>query len=171
MGGIFGFLLSPLLLILEVIFAVKYWSIVLYEMITNDRIFDFLDKNDFSLQRTRFRLVKKDFIRPDHPLYTYSNDTVTTMTKIKETVTKDYVQGLTKIIDESSKFDIQNYISIIADAYVKMYRFNGDIYFYKIYEVYIQYWRLKIIERYFINTFIITIAVVLFLLIYFTLLK
>jgi hypothetical protein len=164
MSGIVGFAFSPILLILESIYFIKYWNIIKRELITKDKIFKFLDENGFGY--INMRLVKKDIISPDHPLYTTSNDVNVTLEKLKNVIQKDFIQSLSKLIEENSKYDIMNYINVTVRTYIKMYRATEETYFFKLYTVYIQYWRYVIIVRYLKFTIILVLISLSFLAMY-----
>jgi hypothetical protein len=150
LGGVVGFILSPILFTLELIAYLKLWKLIRIELITNDKIFEFFDKNNFAYKGfIIYRFVKKDVINPEHPLYSFSNDVNVTLEKLKEAIKKDYSVSLTHLIEQHSSFDVSDYLNITVKTFLKMYTLNGNTFFFKIYTVYIQYWRYVIIRRYF----------------------
>lgn len=134
-GKWFRILLAPIWLILEYICYVKYWKrIIIPELITNDKIFEFLDKNEF--EYTKDKLIKKDLIDEIESFNGKDLDT------IKYEVQKEYTEHLINLISKNCSTNIEEYLSLIVNTDLEVIAVASEYYRVGIYKVIIQYCRL-----------------------------
>lgn len=138
-GKFFKIFLAPIWFIQEWLCFKKYWKIILGELIENDPIFEFLDRNEFGLEKNR--IVKKDLIETHEFLHGRKLD------ECKEIIKKEYVSELSNIIKSNCNINIEEIISLIVNTDIKITKQNGEVYRNAIYEVSIQYCRLWWLEK------------------------
>lgn len=127
-------LFSPVFLILEIITFRYYWNkIIIPELITNDKIFDFLDKNEFGFKRGR--IIKKDLF-DDNEFYDSLN-----LDEAKAKIKSEFVETITNLLSTETNIDIENYLTMIVLTDLKITKNQGEIYRNKVYTVYIQFCR------------------------------
>lgn len=133
-GKFFKIFLAPIWLLLEYICYQKYWkNIILLEFITNDKLFEFLDNNEFGYKKGRF--VKKDLIDDNEYLSGRKLD------DCKHIIKREFIETLTDLINTECTTNIEDYISLIVSTDIKISKVDDEVFQAKIYEVYIQFCR------------------------------
>ena len=133
-------LFSPIFMLLEFMTYRYFWKkIILPELITKDDIFKFLDKNEFGFHRGR--LIKKDIL-DDNEFYDSLD-----LEQAKEAIKKEFVSGLTDLINAHSTFDIEEYLVLIVTTELKLTHNKGEVYRNKLYTVTIQYCRYYYLQK------------------------
>lgn len=138
-GKFYKILLAPIWLIQEYICFKKYWKIILAELIENDSIFEFLDRNDFGLENNR--LIKKE------PIDSHEFLKGRKLEECKEIIKKEYISVLFDLISKNCNINIEEFVSLIVNTDIKIIKDNGNYYRHGIYEVIIQYCRLWWYEK------------------------
>jgi hypothetical protein len=130
-------LFLPIKLLLEYICWYKIWKkTILVELIENDKIFEFLNKNEFAYKFGR--LQKYDVIPEDNEFYSM----IKNLTDLKSVIKQEYVDNIVELVERFSNFDIQNYITVFVEVKMLSIKDNeGNTIFKRIYGVAIQYWR------------------------------
>ncbi len=137
---IMSFWFAPIFLLFEYIVYKYWWKIILTELITSkDDIINFLNKNEFALQKGR--LIKKEIYDDIEFLTEKTTD------EAKEIIKIDYVEKLTALIAKDVSLDLENYITIIVETDNKITNINGNNYSNFIYTVYIQFCRYWYLSR------------------------
>lgn len=154
------FIFSPIFLLLEFIIYKYYWKIILSELINNDNIIGFLDKNEFALQKGR--LIKSDLF-DDNDFYKDKSDD-----EVKFGIKGEYIEKLLALFNFVS-FDLENYLSIFVTTEYKVTNIRGSYYPNKIYTVFIQfnryYYLMKTLKYSIWNLSILFVSTIIFLLI------
>ena len=133
-GRFFRTFLAPIWFVLEYICFKKYWKIILAELIENDEIINFLDRNEFGLQNNK--IIKKDLIDNNEFLRGRKLD------ECREIIKKEYVIALTDLFRKYCNVNIEEIIALTVTTDTKITKLNGESYRNNIYEVAIQYCRL-----------------------------
>lgn len=121
----FYYLFLPITYLLEYICFRYYWKFILENLLTNDEMVNFLDKNEFGINS--YKIYKKDIIEQDEFLNHLNLD------ELKLQIKKEMSTELIKKISEISAFDLENYINITVNIYI----IDGI----KQYEIQIKYFR------------------------------
>lgn len=100
-------ILLPISLLLEFLYFRKYWGLICDEMITNDALWNFLDKNDFGYTGKSF--VKYGLVEDYEYLQLYKD-------KLQETINKEFVLNLSDIIEKNSSFDLENHLILTTEV-------------------------------------------------------
>lgn len=136
----FKMLFAPIWCILEYICFLKIWKKhILPELVTNDEIFSFFDKNDFAYQKNKF--IKKDLVDEQQKLSGHN------LEEVKYIVKQDYIEAFTKKISENCSTNIEDFITLIVNAEMEVRSINNEYYKSKIYTVIIQYCRLWWLQK------------------------
>ncbi len=138
-GKFFKIFLAPIWFVLEWLCFRKYWNIILSELIEEDEIFNFLDRNEFGLQKNK--IIKKDLIDNNEFLRGRKLD------DCKEIIKKEYIIALTDLFRKYCNINIEEIISLVVTTDNKITKINGESYRNNIYEVSIQYCRLWWFEK------------------------
>ena len=139
---IIRFIFLPIILIIELIVYSYFWKkIILLELIENQKIFEFLNKNEFAL--TKGRLVKKD-IFDDKAFYDELS-----LDDAKEKIKEEFVNRLAELIDKNISINIEMYITLLVTTNTKLTKINHNYFENKIYTVNIQFCRYYIIQQLF----------------------
>lgn len=138
-GRFFKTFFAPIWFIMEWLCFRKYWKIILSEIIENDEIINFFDRNEFGLQKNK--LVKKDLIDNNEFLHGRKLD------ECKEIIKKEYIIALTDLFRKYCSVNIEEIIALIVSTDTKITKINGEAYRNNIYEVVIQYCRLWWFEK------------------------
>lgn len=104
---IWNTILLPISLLLEFLYFRKYWGLICDEMITNDALWNFLDKNDFGYTGKSF--VKYGLVEDYEYLQLYKD-------KLQETINKEFVLNLSDIIEKNSSFDLENHLILTTEV-------------------------------------------------------
>lgn len=151
----FKLLVPPIWYLLEYICFVKLWKQhILEELVTNDEIFSFFDKNDFAYQNNKF--IKKDLIDEHQKLIGHN------LEEVKILVKQDYIEAFTKIISENCSTNIEEFITLIVNAETEVRCIDNEYYKSKIYTVIIQYCRLWWLQKAKQYSIIWLISIILF---------
>lgn len=121
----------PYYYISEYIRQVFFWNVILEELDQNQELIDYLDKNEFGIKNRM--IYKKDLILPDSDLYGFKLD------KLKEMISNEYAVQITNLIEKKSSFNVEDYIGFDVNLY--NYRDVEGKEPYRIYEVYLMYYR------------------------------
>lgn len=124
------YILSPLLGFLEYINMRKSWKIIIEELLTKDDVVNWLDKQEFGLEK--FQLRKKDLIQSG------SYYDVINFSDVERTIKKEFINAFGEQIEKSCDVNIENEINLNVNV---SHDSSIDR---KIYEVSIRYWRYEI---------------------------
>lgn len=125
-------LFLPIFLIIEYICYIKIWKkIVIPELLTNDEIVGFLDRNEFGLKK--YMLWKKELIEKDSILDTFNPE------EAEFAIQSEVVNGFTEIIEKHTNVDIENYITLNVKIDIESYDDTSKRH--KIYTIKIMYYR------------------------------
>lgn len=135
-------LFTPYYFFMESFCRRKIWvNYIMRDMITNDEIIDFLDKQDFTIRNNVF--IKKGLCNDPEKsekdnIYNFSD-----MEKVKDFVTKDYIQYFIKLLTKNFQFDVENYVNLHVKTEVAVVHEKQDDKYFRepIYIVIFQYWR------------------------------
>lgn len=129
-------LFLPIFLLIEYFCYIRIWNkIVIPEMLTNDEVVNFLDRNEFGY--TKNKLIKKDIIESGSMLDTFNPE------EAEFNIQNEFVSVLSEIIEKHINIDIENYITIKTNIdFVK-----SDNNTLKVYTVRIMYYRYPEIQR------------------------
>lgn len=135
-GKWFRIILSPIWLLLEYLTYRYQWKIIVSEFIENDKIFDFIDKNEFGLKFGKF--IKKDLI--DNVEFLRGRN----IEESKKIIKDEYSETLRTLIQQNSNFNLGEIISLLVNIEVLLTKDKqtGEIYKNNVYSVSIQYIRL-----------------------------
>ena len=103
---LFKTLLAPIWFIMEYFCFKKYWKIILSELIENDKIFDFLDKNEFSIKNNR--LIKKDLVDDNEFLRGRS------LEECKHIIRKEYSEAFVDLFSKYCNINIAEIITLFV---------------------------------------------------------
>jgi hypothetical protein len=155
------FLLSPILVLLEYICYNYFWKkIILTELIVQDHIFEYINAQEFGLNKSRTKLYKKDLL-DDIPFYRDKNNA-----EIKKALIGEYSLTISNLIAKTSSINIENYISIEIIVEDKISRINGSNYSNKVFSVslqFVRYWFLINVFKKSLIMILLLITVILFL--------
>lgn len=132
------YLFLPISLILEILVYRHFWfNFICAELLTNDIIVDFLDKNEFGYKKGLLPYIyKKHIVESDEKVSIYS------LEELEYIVKGDYVTSLTKLIEEHSSINVENYIELeVTTDIVRTPEKN------KMYSVYIWFYRYRLIKK------------------------
>lgn len=139
-GKWFKIILAPIWFLLEYICYIKYWKkIIVPEMITNDKIFDFLDKNDF--QYTGDSFCTKDLLDD------YENLRGLSLEESRQKIRKEFVESLFALISENCSLNIEDLLTLQVFTQSIIKKISGEYFRANVYEVCIQYWRLWYLRK------------------------
>lgn len=157
-GRLFRILLAPIWLLLEYLCYRKYWhKILIPELITNDNIFDFLDKNEFEYRKNK--LIKKDLVED------YEKLNGRTESEIKQIIKADYVEALVKLISENCSTNIEDFLNLQVIVETEIREIDGEYFRASLFTVIIQFHRLWWLQKAKKYTLIWTMLVLLIILI------
>lgn len=129
----------------------KVWkNIICKEILTNDEIVDFMNRNEFSYRPEKF--YKADLIS--------SNEFFkrSTLAESKVFIQKEYSEALVELFREHIQFDIEEYVTLIVETDTEVIQSpNGETVSAKIYKVTLQFCRYFYLQKaktYLINWFI-----------------
>lgn len=152
--SLFRIIFVPIFLLFEFLLIRFYWNKIIFpEFITNDNLFNFIDKNDFGIKFGKF--FKKDLIEGELE----SNDNEI----IKHRINSEFVKELGNLITLSSKIDIENYINIRTEVSDKISKIQGEIFINKIYQTEIRFCRYYFFKEALKQTIIWIISMILIL--------
>ena len=139
-GKYFRILLTPIWLLLEYICYRKYWhKIVVPELITNDEIFNFLNRNDFEYRKKYF--IKKDLIDDNEKISGKS------LEEAKQVIKKDFVEALTNLISANCSVNIEDFISLLVETDLEVIKNQEEYFSGRVYSVKIQFYRLWWLQK------------------------
>lgn len=128
------FIFNPIFLLLEYLVYRYYWkTLILPELITNDDIFSFLDKNEFGFEKGR--ITKKDLF-DDNEFYETLN-----MDEAKVKLKEEFVGTISDLLSKKTMFDIEEYLTLIVTTEYVITKNQGETYQNKVYTVYLQFCR------------------------------
>lgn len=134
------FIFYPFVVLLDYIIYKIIWKKVFNELLTNDKVVQWLDKNEFSIEGSN--IVKKDLITVGHPLFEKTEE------EISLVIYNDYSNAFLNTLKDNVVMDVENYITIIPNITI----YNSKI---KIYEISIEYFKHRLMRRRLINLFMI----------------
>lgn len=124
----------PIHLILEYIAYLYFWKkVIIPELLTNDGIVDFLDKNEFGYKKNK--LYKSDLIESNEFFDRLS------LEESKHVIKKEYVEAFAEIFKDNVVLNIEDYLTMIVTTEVKTITHQGEIIREKIYTVVLQFCR------------------------------
>lgn len=133
-NGFLKAIFAPYYFFAETYCKVKIWNKFIYnKMITEDDIFNFLDKQDFEI-RPRKRFLKMDTIEGSR--YDFND-----LKQSKEMIFKDYSEAFLQILRKNIPFDVENFMNLHVEINDKVVTSYGEIYHSLVYYVWVQYWR------------------------------
>lgn len=133
---LFQDLFLPLFLLIEYVCYRKIWfKIVIPELLTNDEIVNFLDRNEFGYSKNK--LWKKDIIENGSMLDTFNPE------EAEFNIQSEFVSAFTEIIEKNVSIDIENFITI--KTHIDFVKSDRNIM--KIYTVKLTYYRYPEIQR------------------------
>lgn len=139
-GRLFRIFLAPIWFLMEYFCFKKYWKIILSEFIENQKLFEFLDQNEFALKDNRF--VKMDLI--DSNEYLQGR----TLQDCKHIIKKEFVEELPRLIESNCSINIESLLTLVVNTdFMVTYAEDGTSYRNAFYEVYIQYCRLWWVQK------------------------
>lgn len=157
----------PYFLLLEYICYYYYWKkIILAEILTSDKVVEFLDKNEFGYVKSR--IVKADLLE--------SNDFYDRMNleESRQAIRKEFTLAFAKLFEENILFNIENYVTLKVETEVKLIKKMDEVYKAKIFIISLQFCRdfylVKALRK-FIVWLIIFSGISILLLIYFQFIK
>ena len=128
-------LLIPYFYFIETIIRYKIWKkTILPELITNDIIIGFLDKQEFSYKKG---IIYKQDLLESNEFFDRVN-----LEEAKETIKKEYFEALIQLFTDNINFNIEDWITILVNVEYKWaVEKNGEYAKAKVYEIKIQYCR------------------------------
>lgn len=135
-GKWFRILLAPVWLIMELITYFHHWNTIKHEFIENDKLFEFLDKNEFGIERGKF--IKKDLIDSVEYLRGRPID------ECRNIIRREYTESVFDLINNNCTFNIGEIIALLVstETFVNKDEKTGEVTRHNIYSVAIQYVRL-----------------------------
>lgn len=128
--------LIPYFFIIEYFVRLRLWKkIIVPELITNDNVITFLDKQEFSYKNGI--IFKQDLIESNE--YFDRLD----LNNAKEVIKKEYIETLDKLFQENIQINIEDWITILINVDFKYVqeKQTGELIRGRIYEVKIQFCR------------------------------
>lgn len=133
-GRFFKIFLTPIWFVMEWLCFKKYWNIILSEIVENDSIINFFDKNEFGISKNR--IIKKDLIDNNEFLKGRS------LNDCQAIIKKEFVIALTDLFKKHCNINIEEIISLTVTTDTVITTISNETYRNNIYEVAIQYCRL-----------------------------
>lgn len=132
------YLLLPISIVFEVLVYRHFWfKTICAELLTNDAIVDFLDKNEFGYKKGLLPYIyKKHIVEADEKVAIYN------LEELEYIVKGDYVVSITKLIEEHSSINVENYVEL--EVFVDIVPTPEKN---KIYSVYLWFYRYKAIKK------------------------
>ena len=141
-------------------YAVEYYcfyfvwkKIVLKEILTNDNIVNFLDRNEFCLKNNI--IYKKDIIEKDNILDTFNPE------DSEDKITQEFTEVFSNIIEENSNIDIENYVTLFTEIDITNPQYKNKIKIYKITIMFYRYFQLQLAKKRMIYWFITVILMLI----------
>jgi hypothetical protein len=136
---------APFFYLLEYIAYYYFWKkIVIFELLTNDVIVDFLDKNEFGLINNKSKISKCDLIESNQYFDRLS------LEDSKIIIKKEFVETISELINKNISINIEDYITLIVETEKKVIFEKNQRFAEKVYSVDIQFYRyyfLKILQK------------------------
>jgi hypothetical protein len=130
----------PIFYILEYITYKHFWkNIVVTELLSNDEIVDFFDKNEFGYNGNK--IYKQDLIESNE----YFNRL--TLEDSKHVIKKEYIDTLSELLKANIPFNIEEFITLIVTTELKIIKSNETNYRGRVYTVIIQFCRLFYLQK------------------------
>lgn len=131
----------PIFFFLEYIVYWYYWkNIIVKEILTSDKVVEFLDKNEFGYFGNKF--AKIDLLASNK--FFDRND----FEEARFVIKGEFIAALTEQFSNYIVFDIENYINIMVDVEMKVVKENGEVFRAKVYSVTMQFYRYYYIQEY-----------------------
>lgn len=132
---------SPIWYYLEKKCFNKFWkNIICHEILTNDDIVDFLDKNDFTYKPDKF--YKMDLIS-SNPFFDRS-----TLQESKVFIQKEYTDVFIELFRKHIQFDIEEYVNLNIDTEVEIFKNElGENISAKVYTVTLRFCRQHYLQK------------------------
>lgn len=152
-------LFIPLFFIFELIYRKNIWNrFVKKTLITNDAIFQYLDNNDFELVDNKFHKIE---LIEENDYFNIDDEK-----ESKSRIMKYYIEQITNLLKTNINFDIESYLTLIANIDIKYVNSHNEYYKAKVYELYLQSCRqyhYDKIKKYFLIYSIIVLSIVVFI--------
>ena len=118
----------PLFIILEYLVYRFFWKkIVIVEMLTNDEIVNFLDKNEFAYKGNK--IYKQDLITSNEFFDRLNLD------ESKQVIKKEFVETISELLSKNIPLNIEEYITLIVNTEIKIIKGDdGENYRAKVYK-------------------------------------
>lgn len=134
------FIFAPIFLILEYVLYFHFWKkIIIPELLTNDNIVGFLEKNDFEYKTNK--IWKMDLIASNEFFDRLNID------EAKHVIKKEYVDAIAELLKENLSTNVEDYITVIVTTELKFVKQEGKTYKDKVYTVIIQFCRYYFLKQ------------------------
>lgn len=158
--NIFINIFAPFFCLLEYIVYYYFWEkVVLGELLTNDVIVDFLDKNEFGFNKNKKSKISKTDLIESNEFFDRLN-----LEDSKEIIKKEFVESISNLINKNISINIEDYITLIVKTDNKIIFEKNQRFSAKVYSVDIQFYRyyfLKQLCKKTINWFICFVIILL----------
>jgi hypothetical protein len=138
-------LFTPWYYFIENIVFNHFWKkVILQELLTNDEIVFFFDKNEFSFVGDK--LIKSDLLSENRYFDRLNLD------EAKEIIKGEFIESINNLFNEHIAFDIENYITLFVTTDIKIITDKNDVIKEPIYTVELYFYRyiqLQYIKRLF----------------------
>ena len=130
----------PIFFLLELSIYWLIWKkLIIPELLTNDEIVDFFEKNDFAYLGNK---IKKIDLITANEFYDRMN-----LEESRQIIKKEFVDVLSELLNKNCSFDIEEYVTLIVSTDIKVIKNNGEIHKARIYSVTIQFCRLLYLQE------------------------
>lgn len=131
----------PIIYLIELLVYYHFWKVIIIrEMLTNDNIVDFFDRNEFAYQGNK--LYKEDLITGNDYYDSKPLD------HVQKLLREEFVNSIYQIIKENTQLNLEDNLNLIVECDIKSIKNQTEVLRAKVYSVTIRFYRYHILSSY-----------------------